>query len=240
METSVKDQVRKLVEIQKLDGEIYDLNKEIQEKPELIDQLKQEFETSKARLNQLEEDIKSIVVARKEFELELQGKEELIAKANADLSALKTNKEYTAKINEIEGIKADKSISEEKILESYDQVDGINAEIEKEKVVVGEREKEYLSKKKEIEDEVKVLQDRVAVLQGQRKDIAPEIDATILSRYETLLEHKEGRGIVPVHGTACGGCFMNVMAQTVNLIKMHSEFVQCEYCSRLLYIEEDL
>lgn len=240
MAVSIRDQVKKLVEIQKLDGEIYDLNKEIKEKPERIDQLKEQFETKKARLKSLEDKVKNVVVARKDFEIELQSKEGVIAKANSDLNQLKTNKEYAAKIKEIEGIKADKSIVEENILKSYDEADAIHAEIEKEKVVVADREKEYLSKKKEIEDELAVLKDRVKVLMGQRNQIAPDIDPGILVQYEKILEHKEGRAIVPVNGTSCGGCFMNVMPQTVNQIKMKSELIRCEYCSRYIYIEEDL
>lgn len=240
MAVSVRDQIKKLVEIQKLDAEIYDFNKEIREKPELIEQLKEQFEIKKARLKGLEDKVKSVVVSRKDFEIELQSKENVIAKANSDLNQLKTNKEYSAKIKEIESLKADKSIVEEKILKSYDEADAIYAEIDKEKVVVAEREKEYLNKKEEIEDEISILKDRVKVLTGQRNLIAPDIDPTILVQYEKILGHKEGRAIVPVNGTSCGGCFMNVMPQTFNQIKMKTELVRCEYCSRYIYVEEDL
>ena len=124
MDTTVQDQIKRLVEIQKLDGEIYDLRQEIQEKPKLIDRLKGEFEETKARLKDFEERVKAIVVGRKEFELELQSKERTrSAKSNMDLNSLKTNKEYSAKISEIESLKADKSIVEEKILHSYDDAD---------------------------------------------------------------------------------------------------------------------
>ncbi len=240
MDTSVQNQIKKLVEIQKLDGEIYDLRKEIGEKPKLIEILKNEFEESKARLQELEEKVKTVVVARKEFELELQSKEDVIAKANADLNQLKTNKEYSAKLSEIEGFKADKSQIEEKILRSYDEADAINADIEKEKALVAEREKEYLEKKKVIEDEMRVLEDRVKVLDAQRGEIAPNIDPGVLQQYEKLLEVKEGRGIVPVNGLTCGGCYMNAMPQTVNQIKMRTELIRCEYCARFLYLEDDL
>ena len=240
MDTSVQDQIKRMVEIQKLDGEIYDLRKEIQEKPKLIDQLKGEFEETKAKLNELEERAKAIVVGRKEFELELQSKEDVISKANTDLNSLKTNKEYSAKISEIESLKADKSQIEEKILRSYDEADSVNADIEKEKAEVSEREKVYLGKKKEIEDEIRVLEDRVKVLDAQRSEIAPNIDPTILKQYEQLLQVKEGRAIVPVNGLTCGGCYMNAMPQTVNQIKMKTELIRCEYCARFLYLEDDL
>lgn len=240
MDTTIQDQIKRLVEIQKLDGEIYDLRQEIKEKPKLIDRLKGEFEETKARLKELEERAKEIIVGRKEFELELQSREDEIAKSNADLNSLKTNKEYSAKISEIESLKADKSIVEEKILRSYDDVDAINADIEKEKAKVAERENIYLAKKKEIEDEMKVLNDRAQVLDGQRSQIAPDIDPKILEQYEELLRIKEGRGIVPVNGLTCGGCYMNAMPQTVNQIKMRTELTRCEYCSRFLYLEDDL
>lgn len=240
MAVSVRDQIKKLVEIQKLDAEIYDLNKEIKEKPELIDQLKEQFEVKKARLKGLEDKAKNVVVSRKEFEIELQSKEGVIAKANSDLNQLKTNKEYSAKIKEIEGFKADKSLVEEKILRSYDEADVIHAEIDKEKVVVAEREKEYLAKKKEIEDAMNILKDRVKVLTSQRNVFAPDIDPSILTQYERILGHKEGRAIVPVNGSSCGGCFMNVMPQTLNQIKMKAELIRCEYCARFLYLEADL
>ena len=87
---------------------------------------------------------------------------------------------------------------------------------------------------------MKVLEDRVKVLDGQRSQVAPNIDPAIFARYQQLLEHKEGRGIVPVKGLMCGGCYMNAMPQTLNQIKMRTELIQCDYCSRILYLEDDL
>ncbi|MBP9855001.1 MAG: hypothetical protein KBD53_09055 [Candidatus Omnitrophica bacterium] len=240
MPVSVQDQIKKLVDLQKLDGEIYDLNQEIKQKPERIEQLKEQFEAKKATLKGFEEKAKQVALARKNFEVELQSKETVIAKANSDLNQLKTNKEYAAKIKEIESLKADKSIIEENILKSYDEADLVHVDISKEKVVVDEMEKEYLGKKKEVEDELAILKDRVKVLTGQRNQVAPSVDPNILVQYEKILDHKEGRAIVPVNGTSCGGCYMNVMQQTTNQIKMRTELIRCEYCSRFLYLEDDL
>lgn len=238
---SIKDQIKKIVELQKIDGEIYNFNVELKEKPAVLGQLKEEFELSKGALADLEEKVKGVRVSRKEKELELKTQEDGIAKANTQLSQIKTNKEYTAKITEIEHIKADKSIIEEKILISYDESDAVSAEIEKEKVKVEAEEKNYLAKKKETEEGIKVIEDRVKVLESQRTQATPDIDPGYLSRYERILRHKDGVAVVPVQGgNSCGGCFMNINSQQINTIKMYDQLVECEICSRILYLEDDI
>ena len=239
-EISVKDQIRRLVELQKLDVEIFEKKRDMRSKPAEVEGLKQQFEAKKAKLNQLQEQLKTSLLKRKEYELDLQQKEELGTKANASLSALKTNKEYTAKMAEIEHIKADKSIIEEKILKAYDETDEVNKLIEKEKQVVAQEEKKYQERKKAVEDELKLTEDRIKVLESQRKHITPGVDAAVLAQYEKILQNKDGLAIVPVANNSCGGCFMNLRPQNINSIKMGQDMYQCEYCSRIIYLEDEL
>lgn len=238
-ELSVKEKIKNLVDVQKVDSEIYKLNIELKEKPELVAELKSQFESTKAKLNELEEKDKSIQLKRKDIELELKTKEDSILKANAQLSDIKTNKEYSAKINEIESIKADKSQFEEKILLSYDESDSVKADIEEEKQKVAGEEKIYLEKKKEVEADIKEIRDRIKVLEGKRNQIVPAIDEVLLTRYEKVLKHKEGLAIAAVIGNSCGGCYMNVTQQELNALKMSDNIITCEHCSRIMYIEED-
>ena len=239
-EISVKDQLKKLVDLQKIDGEIYQLKVASEEKPVVIEHLKVDFEKNKDHLKALEDKFKSVQLDRKGKELELKTKEEEIAKANIQLTQLKTNKEYSAKMTEIEHIKADKSIVEEKILISYDDGDAVGKEMEKEKTKVADLEKNFLTKKKEIEEEVRQMEERIKTLEAQRKQIIPGVDPSLLSRYERILEHKQGIAIAPIKDSSCGGCFMNIPTQTINEIKMHDHLVVCEMCTRILYLEDDL
>lgn len=103
-----------------------------------------------------------------------------------------------------------------------------------------EEEKRFLAKKKDIEDQMALLNDRIKVLESQRHQRLVGVDQNILTRYEQLLNHKSGVAIVPVRGNTCGGCFMNVTNQMINMIKMHEQLIECEICSRVLYVEDDL
>ena len=236
---SVNDQLVKLVELQKIDAEIYDLKGQLGEKPVLLEEAKNLFEGKKAKLHELEEKLKIIQVGRKEHELELKVKEEGVAKANSQLSAIKTNKEYSAKISEIESIKADMSVIEDKILLFYEDFDSVNKEVEKEKGNVAEEEKTYLAQKAEIESAISVIKDRAKVLESQKAQVGSEIDPAYLDMYEKILVRKNGLAIVPLNGSICGGCYLNVLPQEINALKKGTELIYCEKCNRILYLEEE-
>lgn len=236
MGSQVCEQIQKLVELQKIDGEIYELKRKLKEKPAYLEQLKEDFESKKTGLQEAEVKYKQMQVDRQSKELELQSKDDDFAKANVQLSQIKTNKEYTAKITEIENIKADKSIVEELILMSYDEADAVKADIDKERQVLADEEKKYLDTKKEIEVSISEMEDSIKTLDAQRSQIVPGVDKATLSQYEKILANKDGLAIVPVQGQSCGGCFMNVPAQVVNEIKMNDHIIYCEMCSRILYL----
>jgi len=239
-QVSIKDQVKKLVDLQTIDIEVYRFKGDLEEKPAHLEEIRIGYEAKKAGLKSLEDKFKIIQVDRKSKELELLSKEGDIAKSNVQLLQLKTNKEYQAKLLEIENIKADKSLIEEKILMLYDDGDKVAAEIEKEKKFLVEEENKYLEEKKQVENIVRDIEEKLKILEMKRSQAAAEIDKNSLSRYERILTNKKGLAIVPVKGNSCGGCFMNVPDQVINEIRMHDRLLNCEMCARILYLEDDL
>lgn len=237
---SIKDQLKKLIDIQVLDVELYRLKTELEEKPQEIEALKNEFELKKANLKSIEDRLKHLMLKQKEYEGDLKAKEDAIVKADGQLSQLKTNKEYSAKLLEIESLKADKSLSEEKILIGFDEMEEARKALDAEKLVVANEEKLYLSKKKEVDDVLAVNKDQLTVKESQRNRLTPDVRPDILSRYERLVQNKEGVGIVPVRNQACQGCFMHLTEQAVNQIKINEQLVHCDMCARILYLEDEL
>ncbi len=237
---SIKDQIKKLIELQAMDFEAYRLKMELKDKPSEIEALKQEFESKKSTFKSLEDQLKQVLLKQKELEGDLKSKEEGIIKADGQLLALKTNKEYQAKLMEIENIKADKSLVEEKLLLGMDEIEAARKAVEVEKAVVATFEKEFNIKKKQLEDAIAVAGDQLKVKESQRARVTPDVRPDILSRYERVLQNKEGLGIVPVKDHACGGCFMHLTEQIIHQIKMNDQLVSCDQCARILYLEDDL
>ena len=238
MDNSILERIKNLVSLQRIDAQIYEFKRQFKEKPVVVEDLRERFEGKKINLKKLEDQLKASLLARKDKELDLKTKEEALTKFNTQLTQMKTNKEYTAKLSEIESIKADQSLIEEKILISYDETDQLSNLIQKEKNFLAEEEKNFLVQKNEIEISLKEIQEKFQILESQRKQITPGVNKTILERYERILQNKEGLAIVPVYESSCGGCYMNVPHQVFNEIKMHDKIIYCEMCARILYLEE--
>ena len=237
---NVKDLLRKLLALQKIDAEVYEFKREIKEQPALVADIKAKYEKKLTRYQSLQERAHDLDRARKAKELDLKVKEEGIVKANAVLMTLKTNKEYQAKLFEIETIKSDKSVLEDEILKLMDDSSKVAEDMAKEKAVVDEEEKNYLAEKEKVDAAVKVLLDKIATFESQRGQACEGIDKATLAMYERLVENRMGLAMVPVVKESCGGCFMKQTAQMMNKLKMCDEVVRCETCARIQYVEGDL
>ncbi len=235
---NLKTQLGSLLRLQAIDSEIYTLKREAEAIPQQIKALEAVFEEKKQGVTNLEKESLDLQKQKKDRELELAAKEESAKKLQGQLFSLKTNKEYQAMLQEINTVKADASVIEDKILEIFDQADKAKIKMEQEKQKLREEEGKFNADKKNLENRIKEITDRLAQLDAQRKQVEPEIDLKILPQYERILHNRDGLAIVKVENESCQGCNMFVPPQVINLIKMYERIIVCETCNRILYINE--
>lgn len=235
---SVTEQINLLIQLQKLDSEIYGLNRRKEDMPLVIKNLDENFKKKSETLKQHEDALKGFIVKQKGKENELAAKEETIKKCQTQLYQIKTNKEYAAMQHEIEGYKADKSVLEDGIIAVLDEVEAEKKEIDKEKTVLKEEEKNLSAEKDKFSSELKDIEARLKTLAKERSELAGKVDKAMLSKYERVLKGKDGLAMVAVRDNACSGCRLNMPPQVINEIMMKKDLVFCESCSRVLYIEE--
>lgn len=234
---TVHEDIEILKKVQVLDKEIYDLGVFVSQLPEKLSKLDQELEAKKALYNQHEEEIKKIKLSVKEKELELGKKDVEINKLDGQLAQLKTNKDYTAMVEQIAGIKADKGILEEKILLDWDNVEKLNAGREEEKKKFAGEEQKINQQKKSLEDETKQAQEKILKLKEDRKLILEPVSQEVKSLYEKILQKREGVALVKIEGENCGGCQFLMRPQIINEVRLQKEITLCERCTRILYYE---
>jgi hypothetical protein len=235
----LKSQLSNLIKLQRIDSAIYTLKDEKDIKPKEIEALRLSFEAKKQHLAELEKASLDLQKQEKEHKLDLASKEENSKKLQSQLYQLKTNKEYQVMLQQIQDAKADASLIEDKILQLFEQMDKIKAEIEGEKKRLGEEEQTFNQQKKKADDRIKEIDGHLAQLDGQRKQIIPEINHKIFAQYERILTNRDGLAIVTVKDDSCQGCNMYVPPQVINLIKMYERIITCEVCNRILYIEDE-
>lgn len=237
---SIKEEICKLVQTQDIDVKIFALSKEEKECPKILEAIISEYESKKARLKLLEDNKQKLTLKQKDKEGELAGKEESMKKSQGQMSLLKTNKEYQAKLTEIESYKADMSLIEEDILRIMEEIDVTKKQVDAEKNSLIDEEKKFNEKKSALNNRVKEIEGQVADLTGKRRVLTDSVEKTILKQYEHILHGKDGLALVKVKDNSCLGCHMTVPHQVVNEIKMYDHLITCGICARILYLEEDV
>jgi predicted nucleic acid-binding Zn-ribbon protein len=238
-DVDLKREINGLIQMQAVDIQIYRLQQEKQNIPLKIKELEEAFTNRKEGLAQLEKKGLDLHKERKAKELDLKSKEEEAHKMQTQLYQLKTNNEYSAKLKEIDGVKADVSVLEDTIIVLLEQADKLKNEINNEKQLLAEEEKKKNDQKQKLDLRDKEIQDRLSQLHAQRKQIAQQINPEILAKYDKILINRDHLAIVKVDNNSCQGCFMNVPPQVINLIKMYDNLVICETCQRILFITEE-
>ncbi len=234
----IKDDLQKILGLQTIDAQIYQIHREQEEMPERLKKLDEELNHLKSGVTHCEENVKKLQLTRKDKELDLQTKETNVKKFQLQLYQVKSNKEYGSLEKEIQGLKADNSLLEEEIIRLLDEIDSASAELTQKKKEFDQRSQEISNIKKEIEQKLNSLKEELSELKNQRKTITQQIFQGILQKYERILKSRNGLAIVPVRQNACQGCFMNLPPQVINEIQAGENWTTCEQCARILYLEQ--
>jgi len=235
MSTTINEQIKILVELQKIDAEAYLLRKDLSTHPELQKQSVAEFEKKKTRTKAAEDALKALQLKQKQKESDLASREDKILKLQGQLYQLKSNKEYSAMDHEIKGQKADKSLLEEEILTILDAADQAKADLVKEKEALTKEEKTHQAELDSLKIRSAELIAAIEAEEHKRKSYVPNIEPRLLSQYERILKSREGLALVPVVNNSCGGCHLGLPPQVVNETQQHEKMIICESCARILY-----
>ena len=238
MSVSPKLQLQQLIVLQSLDDEIAEHKKLLADIPLQIDTGCTELEEKKKILSNAKEELDALQKERKDLELAVQGENDHMAKAKTKLPAVKTNREYTAILSEVEAIKVKVSGLEDKELEIMEILEEKQKEvpgIEKKYNEEDARFQEYKAKK---DAELDRIKQELGVLVAKRENVSGQLDRVIMQRYEKVAGSRDGRAVVMLQGSICQGCFQQILPQMIIDVKIGESIQQCSNCIRFLYWEE--
>ena len=238
MTVSPKLQLQQLVQLQKIDDQIFEHKKILADIPAQLDCARAELEEKKNILKVVTEEIETLQKQRKDLELEVQGENDHMAKAKIKLPAVKTNKEYTAILTEVDAIKEKVSKIEDMELEVMEalevkakEIPGVEKKCKAEDTYFNEYRLKKASEEERFKQELEELVE-------QRKNISAQLEAVILKRYEKILNSRDGRAVAGLRENICQGCFQQVLPQMVIEVKVAEKIHQCEGCMRFLFWDE--
>lgn len=191
------------------------------------------LETGKQRVKQIESD-------RKRLELDVEAKQQQIARyANQQLQTRK-NEEYKALAHEIEMCKADITKIEDQEIALMEQAEAAQKEVARLTAAANEAKANADKLVTELGEREKNLQKELASLQSDRSQLAEAVEEGARGRYERLTKTKGDNVLVGINHGVCGGCHMKLPTQVLVATQANQELVTCINCGRILYYTRDM
>lgn len=147
------------------------------------------------------------------------------AKTNAELDAFKKEAAY---------LRDQRSTVETRILEMFEDEEGIKARIAEAKTQVAQAKAAADEKARVIEERAAGDRAELEKRRAEIEELSTGLDAPVRSRFEQLLKAKNGVAVAGVARGACGGCFNSIPMQFLNEIRKAEALQICESCGRIL------
>jgi hypothetical protein len=233
----LRDQLRRLEELQQHDARIQELENALKAIPAKLATTEADLARVEAMLNTE----RSALGETEKYYAEQKGllgdDEQQVSSAKHKLSQAKNSKEYMAAQREIEQRRESVAGREGEITKLVEAVDA-------KKKLLADRAADVQTLKDSIQKDSEVararmaeLEGKIAALRAERDALAKSVKPEMLKRYSTI-RMRRGLAVVSVRNGTCQGCNMNIPPQLYNTLQRGQTIETCPSCHRIIYWED--
>jgi predicted nucleic acid-binding Zn-ribbon protein len=228
----------KLIDLQKLDDQIRQTTLILEKIPLQLKDIDTSIESQSQAVLKAKDKLAQNQKLRRSLEGDIQAIKAQIDKYKHQLGGVKTNKEYSALLKEIEDAQSKIDQKEEEIISEMLNADDIGEEIRKAESKVNEA-KEKLGKEKEaLLQKREELEEKNSELTQKKEELLPQIPKEQSTLYLEIFKKKNGIPLSPVTDDFCSMCQIRIRPQVLNELKAETQIILCENCGRILYIKK--
>jgi predicted nucleic acid-binding Zn-ribbon protein len=235
----LKEKISVLIQLQDCDNRIQTLTNRKNKAPLKIQKLEDELKSAEAKLQEDNDRFETLKKDRRSVEQEVQDLENKIEKSNEKLSLIKSNKEYTAALKEIEDLKNIINLTEDKVLQFMEEIEAVEKICLANNAHQQEIKKDFDEKKEEVEIELSALDKDLKDLEEERTQFSQVVDQDLYKKYLFLKERKGGLALSPVIGGVCQTCNIGLPPQQFNELQKKDVLLTCPNCHRMIYWMEE-
>ena len=228
-----------LMQLQKLDTEIHQLNFKLKSLPEheQITAIHSRLAHAAIELKVVETELEDVTIDLRRSEVDVEAVTMRMEKDEKRLNAgLGTPKELEQTQHELATLAKRKAELEDGELEIMMRHEGVKKRVDELKSDEEGLKKLELELNIRIENATTELNVLIAKAAEDRMKLAPQIDKALLDIYEKVRESQGGIGAALLIGNKCDGCHLQINAVELERIKTlaDDDVLRCEECRRIL------
>jgi uncharacterized protein len=236
-EVPLRDQLRRLEELQQHDARIQELENALKAIPAKLAATEGDLARVEGMLTSERTALGETERYYGEQKSLLVDDEQQVAGAKHKLTQAKNSKEYMAAQREIEQRRESLTGREGEIAKLVEAVDA-------KKKLLADRANDVQALKDSIQKDsdaarsrMAELEGKIATLRGEREALASGVKPEVLKRYGTI-RMRRGLAVVSVRNGTCQGCNMNIPPQLYNTLQRGLSLETCPSCHRIIYWED--
>jgi uncharacterized protein len=231
----VEGQLRLLVKLQELELTIKQFEAAIAAKPHELDPLKRALDNARASATTHRKDLETLDKQRRQLEATVTEEQYNLQKAQRKLIEVKTNKEYSAMVAEIEAFKQKITGHEDAVLHIMELTELRKQELQELDRQTKEAEQELASGQRRNALELAVLQETLTERRQTREAAVQQLERPAMDLYMRLLNGRKGLAVVGIKNGSCQGCFIALPPQLIQEVRRNDRVITCSHCQRILY-----
>jgi uncharacterized protein len=228
--------LEKLVRLHQIDSELKRVLSELAAIPRHRQEIDDRLARDRSHLDAAKAALEASQKARKQSEAAVQDLETKRSKYKGQLMDVKTNKEYTAVLHEIEGVERDIKAREDVILEEMEKAEALGQDVKREEVGFKAVEAESKREKGDLDARTATLGAEAQRLGKEHDEVAASVPEELLALYARVAKQR-GTGVAEAREGMCQSCHVRMRVQVWVEVRKNDQIFQCESCSRVLFYE---
>jgi hypothetical protein len=233
----MNQELKILIKLANYDARLDAISKRLAEIPDSLNEFNQQIKNLEQEIKETQDNIKILETKKRKAEHEIEDLQKKLEKYKQQIFEVKSNREYSAMMAEIDTAQEQISALEEEFLLSLDSIEENSAKLGSIKEILAKDQNQQVELAKELAGEQSELERESQLLHKERSDFTSQLDPTTLSRYEKTRARNGGSAVVTVEDSLCQGCFVNLPPQLVSRVRLAKELERCPNCARYLYVE---
>ena len=225
----------RLIRLQQLETTADAARRRIADHPARVQALEARLQSARDLLAGVKARLAAAADKRRAEEKDVAAVQARLARYKDQLLEVKTNREYTAMLHEIDAAQNDIRAREDRILEVMVESDELNAGLKNAETELKTAEKEISAEQAALEAEMATLQQEIDRTGTERRKLAAEIDRAVLSTFEQVARSRKGVAVAEARNGTCTICHVRLRPQVFNEIRRNASIIQCDSCQRILY-----
>lgn len=229
------DQLRLLAELQQLDSRLRALEIEKRELPQQLYPYQQACRQAREELISMQAEMEEVERQRRALEREIDRAHDQLTRSQNRLREVKTNKEYSAVLAEIDTGKQHIRRLEDQVLELMEGVEQQQEASQQCEQRLQDMAHELAERERQVNEAQEALRGDITAYDHERRELITRVQPDFYKAYQQAAQRAGGLAVVEVMADeTCGGCYLRIRPQLISEVRKQVSLVPCPHCKRLL------